>query len=120
MDRDSLKVGTRAWNKYRLTILQEYGYICQYCGAEATEVDHIIPRNRWEQDEYGQPVPGLNDPDNLTAACKRCNSAKRDRVGVFLVTADTHTQPYASISPREPDTELSIPNGAISKLLGLK
>ncbi len=42
---------------------------CSYCGGAAGEVDHIEPvaeggANRWE---------------NLTAACKSCNSRKRTR-----------------------------------------
>lgn len=42
---------------------------CSYCGAGATEVDHIVPvvaggKNHWE---------------NLTASCKPCNRGKWDK-----------------------------------------
>ena len=42
---------------------------CAYCGAEATVVDHIMPRSRG----------GSNKRRNLAPACVRCNTAKRDR-----------------------------------------
>lgn len=42
---------------------------CCYCGAPCEAIDHIVPvhaggPNRWE---------------NLTAACKRCNAAKKNK-----------------------------------------
>lgn len=40
---------------------------CSYCGASMEEVDHIDPIARG----------GPNTWDNLTAACKGCNSSKR-------------------------------------------
>jgi hypothetical protein len=43
---------------------------CHYCGAvEATEVDHIIPRNQG----------GTHDPSNLVRCCRRCNAGKGNR-----------------------------------------
>lgn len=43
---------------------------CSYCGAPpASEVDHIDPVVKG----------GANSWDNLTAACRECNSHKRDR-----------------------------------------
>lgn len=43
--------------------------ICQYCGGKAENLDHVIP----------QAKGGGHTWDNLVAACKRCNSRKRDR-----------------------------------------
>lgn len=37
---------------------------CAYCGDPATELDHI--------------VAGLDEVDNLTAACRSCNARKRN------------------------------------------
>lgn len=47
----------------RFAILQRYNFHCQYCGEDASCVDHIVP---WS---YG----GTDDDDNLVAACHICN-----------------------------------------------
>ena len=39
---------------------------CSYCGAEATEIDHIVPKSKG----------GSNSTYNLTPACKTCNQIK--------------------------------------------
>lgn len=44
-------------------------YRCQYCGASADSIDHVVPRSRGGSDEW----------DNLAAACRACNSSKRNR-----------------------------------------
>ena len=44
-------------------------YRCQYCGSGADSIDHVVPRSRG----------GLDDWDNLAAACRACNSNKRNR-----------------------------------------
>jgi len=44
-------------------------YRCQYCGSRADSIDHVVPRSRGGRDVW----------DNLAAACRPCNSAKRDR-----------------------------------------
>ena len=43
--------------------------ICQYCGAFADHVDHIIPRSQG----------GGSAEDNLVAACAECNMHKGAR-----------------------------------------
>ncbi len=51
---------------------------CSYCGASAGELDHIAPVTRG----------GLHEYENLTAACKSCNSSKyNDPLLVFLTRA---------------------------------
>ena len=42
---------------------------CQYCGASAENIDHVIPRSRG----------GAHSWDNVVASCRPCNSRKRDR-----------------------------------------
>ena len=42
---------------------------CQYCGAAAENIDHVIPRSRG----------GLHVWENVVAACRPCNSRKEDR-----------------------------------------
>ena len=53
------------------TNLREFVFIrtngrCSYCGAKATEIDHIIPRAQG----------GSNSVHNLTPACRSCNQKK--------------------------------------------
>ena len=63
-----------AWEALRKACLERDGYICAYCGAEANEADHVIPKNQGGRDLL----------ENLVAACKRCNGAKQDRVLVRI------------------------------------
>jgi 5-methylcytosine-specific restriction endonuclease McrA len=42
---------------------------CRYCGAPATELDHVHPYSR----------RGLTTAANLVAACSSCNKSKGDR-----------------------------------------
>lgn len=57
------------WQRTRLTILNRDGWICGYCGRAANTVDHRTPKSRG----------GTDDESNLIAACRSCNSSKRDR-----------------------------------------
>lgn len=57
------------WEALRRTVLERDGYVCAYCGNEATEADHIHPRKLGGKDELS----------NLVAACKPCNGRKSDR-----------------------------------------
>jgi 5-methylcytosine-specific restriction endonuclease McrA len=52
---------------HRLAILERDGYRCMLCGKPATTVDHILPRSKGGGDE----------PENLRAACGRCNYGRR-------------------------------------------
>lgn len=60
------------------------GHACQYCGRAAENVDHVIPRSK----------QGPHTWENVVAACRRCNSRKKDRTpaeaGMVL-----HRMPYA-------------------------
>lgn len=87
--------GTRAWSKIRARILIRDGYCCQYCGSEnATTVDHVIPISKG----------GTDDPDNLVAACTRCNYSKGDRTGAFFGQGRTPlTLPFL-FSPEQEST----------------
>jgi 5-methylcytosine-specific restriction endonuclease McrA len=42
---------------------------CQYCGSRAESIDHVVPRSRGGQHIW----------ENVVAACRRCNTSKRDR-----------------------------------------
>jgi 5-methylcytosine-specific restriction endonuclease McrA len=42
---------------------------CQYCGRTADSIDHVLPRSRGGEHVW----------ENVAAACRPCNLAKRDR-----------------------------------------
>ncbi|TVR25346.1 MAG: HNH endonuclease [Ilumatobacter sp.] len=42
---------------------------CQYCGAPADSIDHVMPRSRGGEHIW----------ENVAAACRPCNLSKRDR-----------------------------------------
>lgn len=53
----------------RRAVFARDGWTCQYCGAAAENLDHVVPRSRG----------GLHVWDNVVAACRRCNAKKMDR-----------------------------------------
>lgn len=55
-----------AWEALRKAVLERDGYICQHCGAEATDADHLIPK----------AMGGTDVMENLVASCKPCNSKR--------------------------------------------
>ncbi len=54
----------------RRAVFARDGYRCQYCGAAAENIDHVVPRSRG----------GTHTWDNVVAACRRCNTGKEDRM----------------------------------------
>jgi len=53
------------WRQLRKKVLDRDGHECQYCGAKATQADHVIPRKKG----------GADAMKNLVAACAACNKA---------------------------------------------
>lgn len=53
----------------RRAIFARDAHQCQYCGDVADSIDHVMPRSRGGRHEW----------ENVAAACRRCNLAKRDR-----------------------------------------
>jgi 5-methylcytosine-specific restriction endonuclease McrA len=43
---------------------------CQYCGASAENLDHVLPRSRGGEHAW----------ENVVAACRRCNAKKENRL----------------------------------------
>jgi 5-methylcytosine-specific restriction endonuclease McrA len=71
------RYSTARWQRLRKAVLAHYGYMCQIqgprCAGYATTVHHRVPSSQrpdlfWE-------------PENLTAACTRCNYGGGARVG---------------------------------------
>lgn len=54
----------------RRTVFARDGHCCQYCGAPAESIDHVIPRSRG----------GPHSWENVVACCRRCNTHKEDRL----------------------------------------
>jgi 5-methylcytosine-specific restriction endonuclease McrA len=54
----------------RRVVFARDGHRCQYCGGHADSIDHVTPRSRG----------GANTWDNVVAACRPCNTRKRDRL----------------------------------------
>jgi 5-methylcytosine-specific restriction endonuclease McrA len=54
----------------RRAVFARDGHRCQYCGATAENIDHVVPRSRG----------GTHTWDNVVAACRRCNTRKEDRL----------------------------------------
>ena len=63
------ELGTQRWKDQRKRVLDRDQHTCVYCGQEATQVDHVIPRAKG----------GTHDLDNLVACCATCNSRKGSR-----------------------------------------
>ena len=53
----------------RRAVFARDGHRCQYCGAHADSLDHVVPRSKG----------GPHTWDNVVAACRPCNARKRDR-----------------------------------------
>ena len=54
----------------RRAVFARDGHSCQYCGAPAENLDHVIPRSRG----------GPHSWENVVASCRRCNSKKENRM----------------------------------------
>jgi 5-methylcytosine-specific restriction endonuclease McrA len=84
---------TTLWRKIRLVILTRDGYVCHWCHGYADTVDHVLSRAEGGQDT----------PENLVAACRRCNfrrgailgnQRRNQKHGSFFLNANpAHTPP---------------------------
>ena len=85
----------------RRAVFARDGWVCQYCGVQAENVDHVVPKSRGGEHSW----------ENVVAACRRCNSKKENRlpheVGLRL-----HREPFVpsdglrlSLGKLEPEWE---------------
>jgi 5-methylcytosine-specific restriction endonuclease McrA len=92
---------SRAYRKARLACLQMAGYVCHYCGQDATTADHVIPIAAG-----GDPI----DQSNLVSSCVSCNSKKGSRgQGAFLRTMRTPPVFSSLISPMQSEVHQDSP-----------
>jgi 5-methylcytosine-specific restriction endonuclease McrA len=54
----------------RRAVFARDGHRCQYCGASAENIDHVVPRSRGGEHVW----------ENVVAACRPCNTKKEDRL----------------------------------------
>jgi 5-methylcytosine-specific restriction endonuclease McrA len=54
----------------RRAVMARDGHRCQYCGGHADSIDHVVPRSRGGEHIW----------ENVVAACRGCNTTKRDRL----------------------------------------
>jgi 5-methylcytosine-specific restriction endonuclease McrA len=54
----------------RRAVFARDSWSCQYCGAAAENLDHVVPKSRG----------GTHTWDNVVASCRRCNSRKENRL----------------------------------------
>ena len=91
----------RRYKARRLQVLNAGGWVCYYCGQEASQVDHVIP------------IASGGDPmslDNLVPACKRCNLSKgKKSQGLFLATTDTPPVFIDNLSPMKSEVHQDSP-----------
>src|SRR5438270_11640673 len=71
----------------RRAVFARDGHRCQYCGAAAENIDHVVPRSRGGQHVW----------ENVVAGCRPCNSRKQDR----LLHETTLTLRRLPAAPRE-------------------
>jgi hypothetical protein len=91
---------TRQWKDQRKRVLNRDNHQCVYCGQDATQVDHIIPR----------VDGGTHDLDNLVAACARCNGLKGSRSQAsFLRMLSAPPVFIDNISPTQSEPMLDSP-----------
>lgn len=71
----------------RRAVFARDGSRCQYCAAPAESIDHVVPRSKGGQHVW----------ENVVAACRPCNTRKRDR----LLSETTMTLRRRPTVPRE-------------------
>ena len=120
---------TAVFKKNRRRIL-EGAPPCHWCNTRtATTADHLIEEDRWPEQ-----TPGLNELDNLVAACKPCNSSRGARYRNIKhskqntapdknekINTNTHnyTNSFFTDQQKPPHDSLDLSKTASSSQLGL-
>ncbi len=81
--KDYVKVPPQRFAVTRTGIFVRDDYECQYCGAPAENLDHVIPQSKG----------GQNTWENLVASCIKCNSFKGSRMLSSIPNMELRRQP---------------------------
>ncbi|MGH9283763.1 MAG: HNH endonuclease [Acidimicrobiales bacterium] len=82
----------------RRAVFARDGHRCQYCGAAAENIDHVVPRSKG----------GTHTWENVVAACRPCNIRKEDRL-----LADTTLTLLRPPGPPRPGSWALVVNGSM-------
>ena len=82
----------------RRAVFARDGHRCQYCGAAAENIDHVVPRSKG----------GTHTWENVVASCRPCNMRKEDRL-----LADTALTLRRAPAPPRPGSWLVVANGTV-------
>ena len=72
------------WRKVRAKVIARDNGICQYCGEEGDQVDHVVSRKRGGDDSL----------DNLLTCCRSCNLRKSSSDLIDLSDFSRSTYPH--------------------------
>lgn len=86
--------------KLRSFIFSRSGGKCVYCGAKATEIDHVIPRAKG----------GTNSVYNLVASCKACNQMKSNQT--LKAFGKIMNRDYSHLEPKKLPKDAAIVQSA--------
>lgn len=79
----------------RYEVLRRDNHTCRYCGATAPDaeitVDHVVPKS----------LGGGDDPSNLVAACRDCNSGKASASPEDVFVANVSDEALAVVAAME-------------------
>ena len=82
----------------RRAVFARDGHRCQYCGAAAENIDHVVPRSKG----------GLHTWENVVASCRPCNMRKEDRL-----LADTALVLRRAPAAPRPGSWVLVANGTV-------
>jgi 5-methylcytosine-specific restriction endonuclease McrA len=97
----------RKYKAVRLQVLSRDNHTCFYCNAEADTVDHIVPVSK--SDDKSEAY----NPNNLVAACKRCNSSRGNRSQAAFLAKSATPPAFKGISL--PETQVTRPASPFEK-----
>ena len=86
--------------KLRSFIFNRSNGKCVYCGAKATEIDHVIPRAKG----------GTNSVYNLAASCRTCNQMKSNKT--LKEFGKTMNKDYSHLEPKKLPKDAAIVQSA--------
>ena len=82
----------------RRAVFARDGHRCQYCGAHAENIDHVVPRSKG----------GTHTWENVVASCRPCNMRKEDHL-----LADTSLTLRRVPGPPRPGSWVLVANGTV-------